>query len=84
MIADSKSLEREDLEYIKIFWISYVDWLWEKEESFFFFSAGVEIEGFWDKEDKSKRSKKIKSFRFNLLKFFWICRAIASEDRIIE
>ena len=46
LISDSESLERGDSEYIGIFWISYVGWLWEKEESFFFFSAGVEIEGF--------------------------------------
>ena len=46
LIADSESSEKMDLEYIGIFWISYVSWLWEKEESFFFFSAGVEIEGF--------------------------------------
>ena len=84
LIADSESSERGDSEYIGIFWISCVGWLWEKEESFFFFFAGVEIEGFWDKEDESGRSKKIESFRFDLLRSFWICRAIASEDRIIE
>ena len=27
LIADSESLEREDSEYIKIFWISCVNWL---------------------------------------------------------
>jgi len=46
LIADSESSKKIDLEYIGIFWISYVSWFWEKEESFFFFSAGVEIEGF--------------------------------------
>jgi hypothetical protein len=80
LISDSESPEREDSEYIGI---SYVGWLWEKKESFFFFSAGVEIEGFWDKEDESERSKKMESFRFNLLRSYWICRAIASEDKDI-
>ena len=46
LVADSESSEKVDSEYIGIFWISCVSWLWEKEESFFFFSAGVEIEGF--------------------------------------
>ena len=46
LIADSESSEKVDSEYIGIFWISCVGWLWEKEESFFFFSTGVEIEGF--------------------------------------
>ena len=45
LIADSESSGREDSEYIGIFWISCVGWLWEKEESFFFF-AEVKIEGF--------------------------------------
>ena len=45
LVADSESSERGDSEYIGIFWICWVGWLWEKEESFFFF-AGVEIEGF--------------------------------------
>ena len=84
LIADSESLEKMDLEYIGIFWISYIGWFWEKKETFFFFAARVEIEGFWDEKDESGRSKKIESFRFNFLRFFWICRAIASEDRIIE
>ena len=83
LIADSGSSEREDSEYIEISWICWVGWLWEKEESFFFF-AGVEIEGFWDKKGESGRSKKVESFRFDLLISFLICRAIASEDRIIE
>jgi hypothetical protein len=83
LISDSESPEREDSEYIGIFWISCVGWLWEKKETFFFFSAGVEIEGFWDKEDESGRSKKIESFRFNLLRSYWIYRAIASEDKDI-
>ena len=84
LIADSESLEKMDSEYIGIFWISCVAWLWEKEESFFFFSARVEIEGFWDKEDESGRSKKIESFRLDLLMPPWICRSIAVEDKNIE
>ena len=84
LISDSEFSERGDSEYIGIFWISYVGWFWEKEESFFFFSAGVEIEGFWEKEDESVGSKKIESFRLDLLIFPWICRFIAVEDRDIE
>ena len=84
LIADSESSERGDSEYIEIFWISYVGWLWEKEESFFFFSVGVEIEGFWEKEDESIGSKKIESFRLDLLIPPWICRFIAVEDKDIE
>ena len=84
LIADSESSERGDLEYIGIFWISCVGWLWEKEESFFFFSAGVEIEGFWEKEDESAGSKKIESFRLDLLMPPWIFRSIAVEDKDIE
>ena len=83
LIADSKSSGIGDSEYIGISWICRVGWLWEKEESFFFFT-GVEIEGFWDKKGESGRSKKVESFRFDLLISFLICRAIASEDRIIE
>ena len=78
LIADSESSERGDSEYIGISWICWVGWLWEKEESFFFF-AGVEIEGFWDKKGESGRSKKIESFRFDFRISPWICRAIASE-----
>jgi hypothetical protein len=84
LVADSESSEKMDSEYIRILWISYVGWLWEKEESFFFFSAGVEIEGFWEKEDKSVGSKKIESFRFDRLMSLWICRSIAVEDKDIE
>lgn len=84
LIADSESSEREDSEYIGIFWISCVGWLWEKKETFFFFSAGVEIEGFWENEDESARSKKIESFRLDFLIFPWICRSIAVEDKDIE
>ena len=84
LIADSESSEIIDLEYIGIFWISCVGWLWEKEESFFFFSAGVEIEGFWEKKDESAGSKKIESFRLDLLMPPWICRSIAVEDKDIE
>jgi hypothetical protein len=84
LIADSESSKRGDSEYIGIFWISCVGWLWEKEESFFFFSAGVEIEGFREKEDKSAGSKKIESFRLDLLMSPWICRSIAVEDKDIE
>jgi hypothetical protein len=84
LIADSESSERGDSEYIGIFWISCVGWLWEKEESFFFFSAGVEIEGFWEKEDEFVGSKKIESFRLDLLMPLWICRSIAVEDKDIE
>ena len=83
LIADSKSSKISNLEYIGISWIYRVGWLWEKEESFFFF-IGVEIEGFWDKKGESRRSKKVESFRFDLLISFLIYRAIASEDRIIE
>ena len=67
LISDSESSERGDSEYIEIFWIFYISWIWEKEESFFFFSAGVEIEGFWENKDKSARSKKIESFRLDFL-----------------
>ena len=84
LIADSESSEKMDLEYIGIFWISYIGWLWEKKETFFFFSAGVEIKGFWEKEDESGRSKKIESFRFDFRISVWICRPIAVEDRDIE
>ena len=84
LIADLESSERADSEYIRFFWISCVGWLWEKKESFFFFSVGVEIEGFWEKEDESERSKKIESFRFDLLMSPWICRSITAEDRDIE
>ena len=84
LIADSESSERGDSEYIGIFWISRVGWLWEKKEPFFFFSAGVEIEGFWENEDESGRSKKIESFRFDFLMSPWICRSIVSEDKDIE
>ena len=80
LIADSEFLEKGDSEYIGIFWIFCVGWLWEKKE-IFFFSAGVEIEGFWENEDESGRSKKIESFRFDFLIFPWICRLIALEDR---
>ena len=84
LIADLESLEKIDLEYIGIFRISYVGWLWEKEESFFFFSTRVEIEGFWEKEDESAGSKNIESFRLDLLMSPWICRSIAVEDKDIE
>ena len=84
LIADSESSEIIDSEYIGIFWISCVGWLWEKKETFFFFSAGVEIKGFWEKEDESGRSKKIESFRLDLLMPPWICRSIAVEDKDIE
>ena len=84
LIADLKSSERGDSEYIEILWMPCVDWLWEKEETFFFFSAGVEIEGFWKNEDESARSKKIESFYFDLLISPWICRSIAIEDKDIE
>jgi len=84
LIADSASSEKVDLEYIGIFWISYVGLLWEKKETFFFFSAGVEIERFWEKEDESGRSKKIESFRFDFRISVWICRSIAIEDRDIN
>ena len=84
LIADSESPEKGDSEYIGIFWISCVGWLWEKKETFFFFSAGVEIKGFWEKEDESGRSKKIESFRFDFRISVWICRPIAVEDRDIE
>ena len=46
LIVDLESLRREDLEYIGIFWIFCVSWLWEKEESFFFFSIEIEIKRF--------------------------------------
>ena len=84
LIADSESSEKVDSKYIEIFWISCVGWFWEKNETFFFFSAGVEIEGFWEKEDESGRSKKIESFRFDFRISVWICRPIAVEDRDIE
>jgi hypothetical protein len=84
LIADSESSEKVDSEYIGIFWISCVGWLWEKKEIFFFFSAGVEIERFWEKENESGRSKKIESFRFGFRISVWICRLIAEEDRDIE
>ncbi len=84
LIADSESSEKVDSEYIGIFWISCGGWLWEKKETFFFFSAGVEIKGFWEKEDESRRSKKVESFRFDLRISLWICRPIASEDKDIE
>ena len=84
LIADSESPEKGDSEYIGIFWISCVGWFWEKKEPFFFFSAGVEIKGFWEKEDESGRSKKIESFRFDFLISLWICRPITVEDKDIE
>ena len=84
LIADSESSEKMDSEYIRIFWISCVGWLWEKKETFFFFSAGVEIKGFWEKEDESRRSKKMESFRFDFRISVWICKPIAVEDRDIE
>jgi hypothetical protein len=84
LIADSESLEKVDSEYVGIFWISCVGWLWEKKEPFFFFAAGVEIKGFWEKEDKSGRSKKIESFRFGFRISVWICRSIAVEYRDVE
>ena len=84
MVADSESSEKVDSEYIGIFWISCVDWLWEKKETFFFFSTRVEIKGFWEKKDESERSKKIKSFHFDFQISIWICRSIAVEDRDIE
>jgi hypothetical protein len=84
LTADSESSEREDSEYMGIFWISRVGWVWEKEETFFFFSAGVEIKGFWENEDKSGRSKKIENFRLDLLISPWICRPITLGDRDIE
>jgi hypothetical protein len=84
LITDSESSEKVDSEYVEIFWISYVGWLWEKKETFFFFSAGVEIERFWEKEDKSGRFKKIESFRFDFRISPWICRPIAIKDRDIE
>ena len=83
-IADSESLRRGDSEYIGISWISCVGWLWEKKETFFFLVAGVEIEGFWENEDESARSKKIESFRLDFRIFPWICRSIAVEDKDIE
>ena len=83
-IADSESSGRGDSEYIGISWIYPVGWLWEKEEFFFFFSAGVEIEGFWENEDKSGRFNEIESFRFGFLISPWICRPIALKDRDIE
>ena len=84
LIADSDSSGIDDSEYIGISWISCVGWLWKKEESFFFFSVGVEIEGFWDKEGESAGSKKIESFRLDLLMPPWICRSIAVENKDIE
>jgi len=84
LIADSESSEKVDSEYIGIFWIFYVSWPWEKKETLFFFFAGVEIKGFWEKEDESGRSKKIESFRFDFWISVWICRPIAVEDRDIE
>ena len=84
LVADSEPSEKMDSEYIGIFWISCVGWLWEKKESFFFFFAGIEIKGFWENEDKSGRSKKIESFRFGFRISVWICRLIAVEDRDIE
>ncbi len=83
LISDSESSERGDSEYIGIFWIFCVGWLWEKEESFFFF-ARVEIEEFWENEGESVGSKKIESFRLDFLIFPWICRSIAVEDKDIE
>ena len=84
LIADSESPEKGDSEYIGIFWISYIGWFWEKKEPFFFFSVGVEIKGFWEKEYESERSKKIESFRFDFLISLWICRPITVEDKDIE
>ena len=84
LIADSESSERGDSEYIEIFWIFRVGCIWEKEEIFFFFSAGVETKGFWENEDESGRSKKIESFRFNFWISIWIYRPIAVENRDIE
>ena len=84
LIADSESSERGDSEYIEIFWIFRVGCIWEKEETFFFFSAGVETKGFWENEDESGRSKKIESLRLDLLMSPWICRSIAAKDRDIE
>ena len=84
LIADSESSEKVDSEYRGIFWISCVGWLWEKKETFVFFSARVEIERFWEKEDESGRSKKIESFCFDFQISPWICRPIAIKDRDIE
>jgi len=84
LIADSESSEKGDSEYIGIFWISCVGWFWEKKEPFFFFFAGVEIEGFWENEDESAESKKIESFRLDLLISPWIYRSIAIKDKDIE
>ena len=84
LVADSEPSEKMDSEYIGIFWISCVGWLWEKKEPVFFFFAGVEIKGFWENEDESGRSKKIESFRFDFRISAWICRSIAVENRDIE
>ena len=84
LVADSESPERGDSEYIGIFWISCVGWLWEKKEIFFFFFVKVEIEGFWENEDESGRSKKIESFCLDLLISPSICRSIAVENSNIE
>ena len=84
LTADSESSGRADSEYIGISWIYWVGWPWEKEQSFFFFSAGIEIEGFWKKQVESRESNKIESFLFDLLISSWICSSIALEDRVVE
>ena len=84
LVADSESSERGDSEYIGIFWISCVGWLWEKKETFFFFSVKIEIEGFWENKGESARFKKIESFCLDFLIFPWICRSIAVEDKDID
>ena len=79
-----QNLQKMDSEYIGIFWISCIGWLWKKKEIFFFFSAGVEIKEFWEKKDESGRFKKTESFCFDFQISVWICRSIAVEDKDIE